>query len=254
MKKWINGKEVENDNSHVSLLELDEGTKSLVVAKIVNVVKASMVPSAFTMVQPTARSEKDNDYFLVLSANFPLYPLYPLYNEHDTNAGRYKIDADYECYKHDDIYVFNICTACGIFDYIIKDQIILYRVETSKTGIFNILNKIENGRDVYFLVPPSRIKNINWITDTVGISNNIPDTDGYTCVTGIYYRDEYSPKDLFNDDRLTNWKSTGGIIFDNTKMIIDSPSKNKFIKTFYGTFINGSGKEYTTIDLSIGID
>ena len=233
--------------------ELEKDAKSLIIAKIINVVNASMLSSCFDAPQPvvrlveqtaeqTAILDKD-DYFLILKANYDLGELFEKPEDYKISFGRY---------KQDDIYLSNICSACDMYRFPQTNQILLYRVRATKHGIFKILEELEDDNKVYFLVPQSRIEDINWITHTVGISNNnIEKTDGYTNMLGIYYHDKFSAKDIYDDDRLNTGMYTGGIIIDPNFKEIQAPNKNKFIKTFYGTFINGIGDEYTVTELGI---
>ena len=228
--------------------KLEKDTKSLIIAKIINVVNASMLSSCFDAPQPVVRLveqteilDKD-DYFLILKANYDLGELFEKPEDYKITYGRY---------KQDGIYLSNICSACDMYRFPQTNQILLYRVRAIKHSIFKILEELEDDNKVYFLVPQSRIGDISWITHTVGISNNNSEkTDGYTNMLGIYYHDKFSAKDIYNDDRLNIGMHTCSIIFDPNFKEIQAPNKNKFIKTFYGTFINGIGDEYTVTELA----
>lgn len=246
LKEYVDNKIKENLNSEIlenaeECNEEEDTNKHLVFAEILNIIPENMIKRCFGA-KDIYIPDNNNEYFLILRADSHIYRF--------INAT--SLDDKEKYFKCSGICITD---PSGIISQTDPDDIILYKVripDMDKDMVYNINDLLVKGLFVYINVSPARLASSTRIAESVIMANNDIDySNEHIRYADIYGEPEYENgiqilgedniHDILDDVELGVIYPMDGIpLRRNTKI---------FIKTSYGTFINGNGTEFTPSDL-----
>lgn len=247
LKEYVDNKIKENLNSEISenaeeCNEEEDTNKHLVFAEILNIIPENMIKRCFGVKDIHISDNNNNEYFLILRADSRIYRF----------INTTSIDDKEKCFECSGIYITD---PSGIISQTDPDDIILYKVripDMDKNMVYDINDLLVKGLFVYVNVSPTRLASSTRIAESVIMANNDIDySNEHIRYADIYGEPEYENgiqilgedniHDILDDVELGVIYPMDGIpLRRNTKI---------FIKTSYGTFINGNGTEFTPSDL-----
>ena len=225
-----------------------DASKYLVFAQILNIIPANMLERCLGVsnLHVNRNSDDNEDYFLILKSDSPMYYFI---------NGKYSLDEEARFFKCNNTYITNPLGACGSKES--SGDTLLYKVRIpykDKSMVYDIIDLLYKGYPIFISISTAKLLSILNIklTHTIAIVGYFnPDYNETIKFAESYGDDEYEygfpVLDEDNIDEVLGDAELGTIY-----PMITIPIRNNtkiFVKTSYGTFINGNGTEFAPGDL-----
>lgn len=262
MKKYIDNKIKENLNSEMSedveesdIEDHDDENetkedirKYKVFAQILNIIPANMIERCLGVPNLHVAPNNNEDYFLILKSDSPMYYFI---------SAKYRLDEDERFFKCNNTYITNPLGALG--SKVFSGDILLYKVRIpykDKSILYDIIDLLYKGHPMFINISTLRLLGSvsnSKLTNTIAIASYFNHDYNETIKFAESYGDEdyeYGFPVLDEDtiDEILGDDIELGTIYPMQTIPIRNNTKI-FVKTSYGTFINGNGTEFTPGDL-----
>ena len=225
-----------------------DASKYKVFAQILNIIPANMLERCLGVsnLHVNHNSDDNEDYFLILKSDSPMYYFI---------NGKYSLDEEARFFKCNNTYITNPLGAYGSKES--SGDTLLYRVRIpyrDKSMVYDIIDLLYKGHPMFISISTAKLFSILNIklTHTIDIAGYFNSAYNETIKFAESYGDDeyeygFPVLDEDNIDEVLGDAELGTIY-----PMITIPIRNNtkiFVKTSYGTFINGNGTEFTPGDL-----
>ena len=264
VKKYIDDKIKENLNLEMSEGDTGESNtenyddenetkedicKYKVFAQILNIIPANMIERCLGVPKlHVGPNDNNEDYFLILKSDSPMYYFI---------SAKYRLDEDERFFKCNNTYITNPLGAYGSKEF--SGDTLLYRVRIpykDKSMLYDILDLLYKGHPIFINISMMKLLggvSSSKLTNTIAIAGYFNLDYNET----IKFAESYGDEDYEYGFPVLDEDTIHEILGDNVELgtiypMQTIPIRNNtkiFVKTSYGTFINGNGTEFTPSDL-----